>query len=200
MDIVDHYDALDDRPEWLKAVPAATEPREKYYLFLHVLVRRYSELRRCLEIGTRQGTGALHLAHGLRDVPGSDVVTVDIEPGCKTLVEGIAAANGLKNLRAVTGDSNTVKVDGTFDLLFIDGFHDLVSSYGDYLRFRPQVRDGGLIVFDDTRLNPGMTVAWNSIVDPKVELPELHYMGFGVAMKWSAGPPPLSTDEVRRRA
>lgn len=202
-EVVRDYDELSLlRPQWLRDLPAALDTREKYYLFLWELLVRtstfYDRPGNCVEIGTRQGTAALHMAHALSQpfVPGSNttigtVLTVDIEPGCKPLVEGIAAKNGIKNLVAMTADSSKAVIHGTIDLLFIDGNHTFVSAFGDYVRFRPRVKEGGLIVFDDTRLTPEMTEAWNRITDPKIELPNLHYMGFGVAVKSSSAPQPI---------
>lgn len=172
---------LDERPEWLKWLPGATDLRELYYAFLYHLAlgKNWS----CLEIGTRQGTSALHLAAGMGNA--GTVLTLDIEPGCKPLVESLAREHALSNVVGITGDSSTIQldVDQPLDLLFIDGNHTFESSFGDYRRFAPLVRPNGLILFDDTKLNEGMASAWSRITEPKIELAQLHYMGFGVVVK-----------------
>lgn len=170
----------DTRVKWLQEM--ASHPGEPYYYFLQLVVAREG-VKRALEIGTRTGAGALHLASG-----GAHAVTLDIDPGCAPNVARIASEHTL-SIEAYAGDSLTWRPTGElFDLLFIDGEHNYAAAYGDYLRFRPFVRDGGFIVFDDTRLTEDMTRAWDMIADPKIELPELHYMGFGVAIKDTAVP------------
>lgn len=172
----------DDRPEWLKALPGAMHPEEPYYHFLYQLQRKHGFFR-SLEIGTRGGTSALHLAAGC---PSGHVATLDIDAGCKPNVEAIAHEHGLPNLKAYTGDSMYWRPEEgpEFDLLFIDGVHT-IGALADYRHFREYLRPatGGIILFDDTRLNDEMIEAWNSIQDRKIEVPELHYMGFGIAIK-----------------
>jgi predicted O-methyltransferase YrrM len=184
-------DEADPRPPWLSAMPGAQHPGEHYYLFLWTLAQAMQP-RWSLEIGTRGGTGAFHLADGYR---GGRVLTLDIDPGCAREVHRLREEHGVNNVMPLTGDSSKPPtlhmVPRMMDLLFIDGDHTYISSYGDYLRFREKIREGGLIVFDDTRLNDGMTQAWNKIADPKIELPELHYMGFGVAIKAPVAPEAL---------
>lgn len=181
----------DLRPDWLKNLEGGTDPRETYFHFMWLLSHWFKP-EVSVEIGTRGGKTALHLAHGN---PFGFVHTIDIVSGCSKLVADLAQQYGLKNVRGVCFDSMQAKeaLNACFmspietwpkiDLLFIDGNHTYTSSYGDYLHFRPFVRDGGLIVFDDTRLDVDMVRAWQRIADPKIELPELHYMGFGVAIK-----------------
>lgn len=172
---------LDARPQWLRDLEGGTIPTEAYFHFMWLVAQAFKP-DYSVEIGTRGGKTAMHLGHGN---PQGRVLTLDINPGCPALVASLAAEYGVGNVTCLCADSAnaTHLVQAPIDLLFIDGNHTYESSYGDYTRFRPLVRDGGLIVFDDTRLDEGMTRAWNGIVDPKIELPELHYMGFGVAIK-----------------
>lgn len=185
-DVCARRDELDSRPAWLREMPGATHPGEPYYLFLFLLLAQESELNQCLEIGTRGGTSALHMAEGIRrGGRAGRVATVDVEPGCKTLVEKTANLHGSPCVEAYTGDSTDpwFQIVGKFDLLFIDGDHSYAASRSDYLRFRKQLRPSGLILFDDTRLNDGLKQAWSEIEDEKLELPDLHYMGFGAAIR-----------------
>ena len=174
----------DPRPSWLRRMPGAADPRAAYYLFLHLLTAERYGISRCLEIGTDGGTAAMHKAR-----PGGHVVTLDINPGCAPNVNGIAAYQELR-VQGVTVDASRSdpriiagQFDGPIVLLFIDGDHTYPSASGDYQRFGPLVRHGGYIVMDDTRLNDGMARAWQEVDEPKVELSELHYMGFGVAVR-----------------
>ncbi len=173
----------DLRPDWLKALPGAMDEREPYYKFLMLLARK-AKPNRILEIGTRGGTSIAHMMYG--HPCASQFTTMDIDPECSWRAQAIADSMGLgHNFNAITGDSSksSDRVCGVYNLLFIDGDHTYVSSYGDYVLYREKVADGGIIVFDDTRLSDEMKRAWDRIADTKIEIPELHYMGFGVAIK-----------------
>ena len=168
--------AYDDRPEWLRTMPHAFEP---YYLFLYLLAR---DMRPSvsLEIGTYLGTSACHLAAGNRDAV---VATIDIERNCKDLIHRIAVEQDLRNLAAITARSTEYVSDGDINLLFIDGNHTYDDAHGEYLRFRKSVAPGGVILFDDISLNDEMRRMWAEVEEPKVELPRLHYTGFGAAFR-----------------
>lgn len=167
----------DDRAEWLKDLPWAHEP---YYRFLRLVAhgRRYS-----VEIGTRLGTSASHLADGCRD--SGTVLTIDLDPSCAVVMQGIMQTRCLTNVVIATTESSKgiSLVNQPIDLLFIDGDHTYESSYSDYLAYRPYVADGGLIIFDDPTLSDEMRRMWGDVVDEKILLPELHHSGFGVAIK-----------------
>ncbi len=168
----------DRRPDHLKALPHATESTALYYRFLYELSLRYAP--RALEIGTYVGTSAAHLAANQV----SKVVTVDINPDAKSRVDAI----GLGNIVAVTLSSHLYwerlrNEPEPFDLVFIDGNHTFNDAYGEYEKFRPFAAQGGIMLFDDIKLPMAtheMEIFWDMILDPKVELPELHYTGFGV--------------------
>jgi len=173
------YEAVhghDDRAAWLKDLPWAHEP---YYRFLRLMARSCKYM---VEIGTRLGTSAAHLADGNRD---GTVLTIDIDPSCAVVMNQIASEQGLVNLKAVTIESSkgASLIEQPIDLLFLDGDHTYVSAYTDYLTYRPHVREGGLIVFDDPNLSGEMQRVWDRVVDEKILLPELHHSGFGVACK-----------------
>lgn len=183
----------DERPDWLRAMPGAVHPGEPYYHFFYEYAKR-AKPSSFIEIGTRGGTTAIHVAFGY---PQCAVTTVDIVQGCKPNVETIAAKHSL-NVVGVTGDSQKVSAqtpDGV-DMLFVDGHHNLAASYSDYLLYRNRVRHGGMIFFDDTKLSHEMILAWRAIADPKIELPDLHYMGFGICQKDRNVTPP-SLGQIR---
>jgi predicted O-methyltransferase YrrM len=180
-------DSLNDpRPAWIQALPWAHEP---YYLFLWNLVKHLKP-QQSFEIGTRRGTSAFCLADGYHE---GRVLTLDVDVSCAEEVGRLSAEHGIHNLSAMIGDSSMVmsEIPKDLDLLFIDGDHTYASSYRDYINYREHLRDGGLIVFDDTRYGEEMARAWTKIADPKVELVELHYTGFGVAIKSSVVPEAL---------
>jgi predicted O-methyltransferase YrrM len=170
---------MDDRPPWLLSMPSANQPDSYYYRFLRELTRTMKP-RLSVEIGTYVGTGAAHLADGY---PEGAVVTIDCNEGAR----GMADALNIVNLCAVHGDSaQSVKMfraTHPIDILFIDGAHTFNNCYGEYVMYRPFVRDGGVILFDDIEYGRQMEVAWKYIPDPKIALKRLHYTGFGAAIK-----------------
>lgn len=173
----------DDRPEWMVGLSSANDEQQtqfaRYYRFFHEFVKSCKP-ENVLEIGTYHGTSAAHLAYA---DPYCKIVTMDIDASSIDRIERIASDRNLGNITTLTGDSFRILSEaekfGPFDVLFIDAVHDFVHCYGEYLLYRPLVRDGGIIFFDDIHLGSEMDSAWGMIADPKVELPTLHYTGFG---------------------
>lgn len=190
----------DDRPEWLRSMPSANDEGQtqyaRYYRFFYEFVKRCGP-ESVLEIGTYLGTSAAHLAYSS---PSCRVVTMDIEVNPSVIVNEIAARRELKNLTAVTGDSAKIFADvaklGMFDVLFIDAVHDFEHCYSEYLLYRPMVKHGGIIFFDDIHISREMDAAWECIADPKADLLELHYTGFG-ACKVDASVTPRSLEDAK---
>ena len=170
----------DDRPEWLKAMPSAMEEGitqfGRYYRFFWEIAKRWKP-GRILEIGTYKGSSIAHFAAGN---PEGKCVTVDIE------IQASILANELKlpNLLAITGDSglsvDRCKILAPYDVLFIDGLHDFNHCYGEYCLYRPLVKHGGFIFFDDIHIHKEMEVAWEYIIDEKHDISNLHWTGFGM--------------------
>ena len=174
----------DDRPRWLAEMPSASDEGQtqfaRYYRFFHEFVKRFSPTS-VLEVGTYKGSSAAHLALA---APACRVLTLDVDPEATRLVRAVAGERGLTNLTAIVRPSSDALFGeaerlAPFDVLFIDAVHDFENCYGDYLRYRPLVNPGGIIFFDDVRIDRQMEAAWSCIADPKVELPSLHYTGFG---------------------
>lgn len=170
----------DLRPSWLKRAVDEPDSTAHYYRFLYEL---FKELRpgAVLECGTRHGHSAVHMASGYA---AANVVTIDMDPKSKEKV----AAFPTPNVVALTGNTlalfDEVKSRmPAIDVLFLDSDHTYEVAFGEYRLYRPLVRDGGLILMDDVRINPGLERAWAQIVDPKVEAPFLHWMSFGIAVK-----------------
>jgi len=175
----------DRRPEWLRALPHASEPTALYYRFLLALAEAAAPAL-AVEIGTYHGTSAAHLAFGAG--PGT-VLTMDIDLDATAAAAGIASAHGLRNLVAAAADSlsdaarHLMEERPAIDILFIDGLHVREQVLAEYWAWIGHVRPGGIVLFDDIDLDDGMRSAWEEIPPPKILLPILHHTGFGAAIK-----------------
>jgi len=167
----------DSRPEFLK--PLQPDPNVQLHRFLFELAREFKP-HISLEIGTCAGAGAAHIATGY---PEGTVITIDIDPKAKKAVEGL----WIPNVLALVGDSievlDRLKWSPSIRMLFIDGDHTYRQAHAEYVGFRSSVVPGGLMLFDDILLNHEMREFWGSVKDPKVELNNLHFSGFGAAIK-----------------
>ncbi len=70
-------------------------------------------------------------------------------------------------------------------MLFIDTVHTAEQFAAELALFGPLVRPGGVILFDDIRINEGMS-QWgggDNLKENKLELPEMHPTGFGVVFR-----------------
>lgn len=176
----------DPRPDWLKQ--ACDEPMKvaSYYLFLYELARLTAP-DVVIETGTRRGHSAVQFAAG---APFATVYTIDILESSKADV----ARFPVRNVVALTGDSVALAdaaraAAPVCDILLLDSDHSYRVSRAEYLAYRPLVRDGGIILMDDVNINPELKRSWAEVVDPKVDAPHLHYMGFGIAVKDGARKP-----------
>jgi predicted O-methyltransferase YrrM len=186
----------DHRPDALKKLRDAEHPAYLYYRFLHELVRAHGALD-VIEIGTYVGTSAAHFAHG----NAGRVLTIDINPDAKRQADAL----GYSNLEAITSDS--AKAGGVLigqnrqcDVLYIDGNHTFNQAWGEYLLYRPLVREGGFILFDDAGLpmdGDEMNVLWDLVPEPKHRLDFLHATGFGIVQKSRAVRVPIWKEAVR---
>lgn len=170
----------DDRPAWLKEMPYAMESPSHYYRLLWEIVKWHKPAY-TLEIGIDKGGSTLSLAAAN---PAGTVISVDIDkPSCLN-AKKIALAHGLLNLQVVENDSlKHVKflqgITKKADLLFLDGYHDFKHAFSEYREYRPLMKQGAIILFDDIHESPDMERVWGSVVDPKIELPQAHWTGFG---------------------
>ena len=195
-------------PALVLAASREAGPNDLYYRFLYLLSTEM-QARTAIEIGTYRGASSAHLAGA-----SASVVTIDLNADAARCVHEI----GIDRITPVTANSGFVLQDlveaakiralAPYDILYIDGDHTFNSAYGDYARFWPFVREGGIIVFDDIKLEMDgdeMRVFWDRVVDPKVELDWLHETGFGAAIRGSVPPPSWGTiiadvtAEIRRR-
>ena len=187
-------DSADSRPTRLRELRDAEHPTCLYYRFLHDLVDKWGPLD-VIEIGTYVGTSAAHLAVCNYAATGGvmtfgQVTTIDVNADAKRCVDELA----IPNIRALTGDSHAA-VDRVkallggdkVDVLYVDGNHTFTRAYGEYYLYRPLVREGGLMIFDDVGLEMDgdeMNVMWDMIPDPKCRVDHLHpNTGFGIVEK-----------------
>lgn len=172
-------DFPDSRPAWLRAMPHATDPEAMYYRALYEWSVALQPTK-ILEIGTDRGWSAANIAAGS---PLSTVVTLDILPQGADHVSALP----IDNIVALTMNSSMAAEHvvgfAPFDMIFVDGNHTFNQAYGEYTTYRPFVRDGALILFDDLALDMAgdeMGVFWDHVLDRKRRLDELHHTGFGI--------------------
>lgn len=171
----------DDRPQWLKGMPYSSETKSHYHILLWEICRRYKP-EYTIEIGIDKAGSTLALAAGN---PAGAVISVDIDkPSCEN-AKKVALSHSLVNLTVAENDSLKhcrellQGIDRKADLLFIDGAHDFKHAFAEYVEYRPLMKQGAIILFDDIHESKDMEAVWDKIVDPKVELPKAHWTGFG---------------------
>lgn len=170
----------DDRPEWLRKAADEPEPLTFYYRFLW----KWAALKKpkvMLETGTLHGHSAVHLADGN---PDGLVVTIDSDGAAAAKVK----AFGKANIESVTGESLVVHPDiaarhPSIDLLFLDSSMRYPHTVQEFEKYSSLMKPGTLILVDDIRINDEMKRAWAEIPGAKLELNELHYMGFGIVAR-----------------
>jgi cephalosporin hydroxylase len=166
----------DGRPQWIKDLPYTTQDGSSYYKFLWELCRRHKP-ERTLEIGIDKAGSTLSMAAAN---PEGTVVSMDINPGACENAQAIAQRHEVKNLGVLHQDSlKVIAFERPFDLMFLDSWHSFEQVYREYVLYRPFMKQGAIILFDDIRYSKEMSVAWDLIPDPKIELPSLHHSGFG---------------------
>lgn len=187
---------FDDRPMWLKEMPYASQPGSEYYRFLWELGKRWKP-ERVLEIGIDKGASTLTLA---ASNPQGTVVSMDINPGACENARAIARHHEIQNLGILHQDSlKVVAFERPFDLGFLDSWHSFDQVYREYVLYRPFMKEGAIILFDDIKYSKEMAVAWDLIPDPKIDLSELHHSGFG-ACKVDRSITPVSWESIREEA
>ena len=106
------------------------------------------------EIGFRGGTSALAWAMGVA-ISGGHVWSMDINEcldGRQMMQE--LGLTGVWDF--IHGDSTQTDFPEPLDILYIDGDHRYSAAKADYQRHVNNVKDGGVILFHDTRSCPGV--------------------------------------------
>lgn len=151
-----------------------------YYNLLYTVAQELQP-QFVVELGTCTGGSTSHLAAGTS----GKVLSIDIEirPDAR---ERLLAFDNVELMQGDTRDAALVAevaTRGPIDLLFIDTDHIAEQVTAELALFGPLVRPCGLIFFDDIRINPGMSAWWDSLDEDKLELPEMHWTGFGVVFR-----------------
>jgi predicted O-methyltransferase YrrM len=158
----------------------------KYYVYLAKLVRHLGAMR-VVELGTDIGRSALFM---MTQLP-KDGTLETIELGSQEAIDLIPFKNDPR-LRIVRADDLSEEcfralnllpdhpMTRPIDLLFADSFHTFEHTMGAYTKYRPFMRPGGLMVFDDIHLDAGMELFWRSVLEPKADCGlDIHFSGFG---------------------
>jgi predicted O-methyltransferase YrrM len=136
-----------------KDVYLAVSPETGRLLYLLV---RSSRARSIVEFGTSFGISTLHLAAGLRDNGGGQLITSEFEPAKAARARETFATAGLADLIELReGDAlETLAVDlpTPIDLVLMDGAKTLYPAVLD--RIEPHLRPGSLLVADNADASP----------------------------------------------
>ncbi len=151
-----------------------------YYRFLHLLAAELPA-ETMVELGTWHGAGAYALATGC---PVGRVWAVDID------LSQIWKEAMVPNISFVQGESLLPDAEqlgiGKVDLLFVDTEHNGLRPQAEYEAWRPRMAAGGVVLFDDIRLNGSMSAWWDGFdpgdVAAKIELPLHGDAGFGAVI------------------
>jgi predicted O-methyltransferase YrrM len=122
---------------------SATRPAD-----LKVLLGLAQGRRHVVELGTATGWTAisLALADPLREVVTFDVVARD-EPGRYMRLVDVQTRRQIELV--IAPGSSGPRGERCVDLLYIDSSHDRLETVAEVLAWRPLLRPGSLIVFDD---------------------------------------------------
>lgn len=163
-------------PDWLVHLPGGDAV---YYRFLYLLSKQMGP-RLAVELGTREGVGALALAEG----GAHRVVSVDVD------LSRVQEACAHPRIEFRKHDSLSVDPDlDDVDILFIDTDKDAV-HYGDQARreydaWASRISEGGVVLFDDITINGSMKDFWREFHPThgvRVELPVHGDCGFGAVI------------------
>jgi predicted O-methyltransferase YrrM len=169
----------DERPEWLKALPHANDQGAMYFRALYEWAHALQP-KSILEIGTDRGWSAANIAAGALS---STVVTLDIRADSAGFVREFPVDNIVPITMNSSVAADHVVSFHPFDMLFVDGNHTFNQAYGEYVLYRPLMREGALILFDDLALDMDgdeMGVFWDHVLDRKERVDHLHHSGFGI--------------------
>jgi predicted O-methyltransferase YrrM len=120
------------------------------------------KLKNILEIGTGPGESLVAMIEG----NDTHVTTIDIE-ACWEAKHKIINGNFSGQVTFVRGNSDTLGLTGSWDLVLIDGGHTENQVRRDIDEFAGQVIDGGFLVFHDTTNPawPGVDLAVRDFAD-----------------------------------
>jgi len=153
-----------------------------YYKFLFNLLSSYkNENSFTVELGTYNGYSTAFLSRA--NINGL-VLTIDILPKDNFYLIKEKYHNIISYLGKSTDDSvlDTVHKNSV-DVCFFDTSHEYNILSKEFELWYPKIKKGGILLFDDIFLNEGMTRFWNELDLIKSSSKELHWSGFGYAIK-----------------
>jgi predicted O-methyltransferase YrrM len=154
-----------------KNLAVAHKP-DNYQMFL-ALLAKHMDCKVIVELGIARLVTTNMLAESCSDAV---VIGVDIDNGQFSNLQH-------DNIVLVRGDSIECAKDfiRDIDLLFIDAEHTYTNTMGNYNAWKPFVRDGGIICFDDTNCPSEFPELLRipQEIEGFIELNELHWSGFG---------------------
>jgi len=189
----------------------------QYLIYLREIAKQLGA-KLIIEVGSYIGLSAKHFAQGIADHKGGGlIVCVD---SCISVEEKTfknlnryhpKGTTGIKNALKKSIEIKTVAKDSAIaldsvkkiigrkkaDILFLDATHQFNQVWNEYEKFRPLVKQGGIIILDDIKVHPQMEYFWSLIKEPKIEANELHSTGFGVVLCDHAIKMPKYEDAVK---
>lgn len=149
-----------------------------YDLLYHVSLNEKPNLT--VELGCCTGGSTSYLAAG----SSGKVISIDIaiQEGARSR---LAVFPNVELIEADTREPGTAELiasRGPIDILFIDTDHTAEQVTIEMSLFAPLVKEGGIILLDDVRMN-SMPQWWDELDEDKLEMPHLHWTSFGVIFR-----------------
>lgn len=150
-----------------------------YYRFIYHLMRRMRP-KLVVELGVCTGRCTAHMAAA---EPECTVLAVDPAPQRSAL----DVARKFKNIDLVMLESTSplvlaMVIDKSVDICFVDTVHTREQVMAEFFAWKPKMKPGGVMLFDDISENSSMVEAWSELCNNglcAVSLPHLHHSGFG---------------------
>jgi len=128
--------------------------------FIFEIIRDYSVMS-VLEVGCAYGAASLQIGYGLSKMTASSRHVI-LDPNQYVNYNGIGLLNleragfsyDFRETPSELGLPELFEAGETFDMVFVDGYHTFDHTMLDLFYSERVVREGGLIVIDDTRLPP----------------------------------------------
>lgn len=146
-----------------------------YYRFLFALSKVVPGLT-MVELGARRGAASMHFLAG----GGKSAIGIDVQPMHDPAIAGRFEYTAIRG-SSVSGA--VVSAVEPADIVMIDTDHTYEATELEFQLWRPKVKTGGLMLFDDICAPEyGCTRFWNELEGEKLTFPELHPTdwGFGV--------------------
>jgi predicted O-methyltransferase YrrM len=153
-----------------------------YYKYLYNVVNRFKGKGIItVELGTFMGRSTAFLAEAN---PEGSVTTVDLAP--KEEFKNVEAK--YDNITSYLGRSDSQELLDMFkeesvDICYFDTEHEYEVVSKEVEVWYPKIKKGGIMLFDDVHMNPGMKKFWEELPYEKGFSDDLHWTGFGYAIK-----------------